>query len=129
MSFEQHYNPKIGAYLATTGQELTQTGYPSVGCETTAWNVARFLKQQGVNPRLEELKPAEENSHLIPSIFDGRVKWYWHIICMVNETAYDPLVGKPLDFEQYVRELFGVSSVLRTTAIDPEELVSLLAVG
>ncbi len=129
MSFEQHDNSEISAYLTKTGQELTQTGYPSVGCETTAWNVARFLKKHGINPSLAELKPAGNNTHLIPNIPSGKTRWYWHMVCMADETVYDPLVGKPLDFDQYTREFFGVPSILRSTAINPEELASLLEVS
>lgn len=123
---------EVNQYLEELGQRLLDNDYKDENgskeaCGAIANDVARLLLRNGVEPRIDELRPIPSSSdrfshpELFPLPFQGRVGWAWHTICVVGDIVFDPVAKRPLPFDQYREELFGVP-VAREVSWPTEEL-------
>lgn len=105
-------------YLQKTQQKLSN-GYrwedsgAIASCSGIAKEVAEILLPEqpsllhvrgGTGPYAESLIPKCYEG--IDDGFGGRVGWGNHIVCAVEKTVFDPIVGKPVDLETYATTVF-----------------------
>lgn len=110
--------PLVMDYLSKKHQTLkndyrTEDGKYSEHCGLISIEIAELLLQEGERPSLNFVRGNEvkesgliHNRPLLPKIYEGRVSWGVHIVCAVGNTILDPMVGKPMNAEDYRREVF-----------------------
>lgn len=110
--------PPVMDYLRKKHQTLkkdyrTEDGKYSEHCGLIAIDIAELLLQGGERPSLKSVRGDEvresgfvHNRSLVPKIYEGRVSWGGHTICAVGDTIFDPMVGEPMNAEDYRREVF-----------------------
>lgn len=102
-------------YLGRTHQELKQHYDVSpVGfCQYYAGGLATRLLNEGREPfimiiqemiRLGEF--TKETKHLFPRLYGGKVIFGGHLVCCDGKEALDPLVGKPVNLDDYTNITF-----------------------
>lgn len=115
--------PGVNRYLKEVGQKLIDIEYQGAACRSVAVDVAEVLIRHQIRPFTEELTPDSEDPsvRLIPLVFGGKVRWPWHTICTSEDVVFDPLVQRPLLYDQYLKKMFG-APVIRRLEYDPRGL-------
>ena len=101
----------VQEFMAAKHQEMKETYQDE--CVKVAVEMAKLFTQHGYRPRLMGVRGkrvdtgfASFNHPLTPKKYEGRVSWNDHVVCELDGTVYDPMVGKPLPREEYLRTVF-----------------------
>ncbi len=125
--------PSVIEYLRKKHHTLkndyrTEDGKYSEHCGLIAIDIAELLLQGGERPSLKSVRGDEvressfiHNRSLVPKIYEGRVSWGGHTVCAVGDTVFDPMVGKPMNAEDYRREVF--TETVNFGEVVPEEFI------
>ncbi len=108
---------KVLNYLRTRHQTLRNDYMMSNGedekCSSIACEIAELIIQEGWRPYIMEISEQFHNEswqlehkHFMPQIYDDRVEWIRHYICCCHNTVYDPLLGVPIELNQYNQVAF-----------------------
>lgn len=104
----------------------TEDGKHAESCTLIACDIAKLFLEGGEKPSLlsvrgELLSDGINNRSLVPKIYKGRIRWGGHVVCTNGETVFDPMVGKPMNKEEYAREVFDGPAVLEEAV--PSEFI------
>ncbi|HET7673549.1 MAG TPA: hypothetical protein VFK11_03500 [Candidatus Saccharimonadales bacterium] len=129
-----HDTPELGEYVGKIQHEIKKMeGYP-FSCGLIAIDIAKILRDS--TDDIEDLtvvdlrgKGAENSSvrpPLVPKRFGGVVKWGAHLICVGDETAFDPILDEPAPFDAYMDETFTAKPDVFQTfeGLELEELIA-----
>lgn len=99
-------------YMKNMHEELTKNNYKTpegedYDCSIIAQEVAFRLTAEGKEPVIKVFPHIPETDNLEPSIFEGNVQWHRHQVCSCDGKIYDPLLGKPVNENEYTGLLFG----------------------
>lgn len=103
----------------------TPDGEYSESCSIISAEVVKRLLAEGKNPVIMKVSDSvEENGfvmsrRLVPSIYEGRVTWGAHAVCCCDGLAYEPVLGMPIQIEEYCKLVFGKEMTM-TVYIDSE---------
>lgn len=80
-------------------------------CSLIATEMAKLLKTEDKNPRIiavhgEKLDSVGNTATLLPTPFEGRIKWGAHVVCEAEGLIYDPMMDSVLPKEDYVDRAF-----------------------
>jgi len=64
------------------------------------------LLYQGERPSIVRIRPASREEMIMPVLFPNK-HWYYHDVCSVGNTMWDPMMGEPLSRDQYFPGAFG----------------------
>jgi hypothetical protein len=83
-------------------------------CALIALDVADLLVAVGQEPYVVRLIGNNvveggftRAKNLTPKIFEGRVSWEAHLVCVCNGLVFDPMLGQAVNLESYAKEVFG----------------------
>jgi hypothetical protein len=83
-------------------------------CALIALDIADLLVADGQEPYVVRLVGNDviENGfthakNLTPRIYEGRVSWEAHLVCVCDGLIFDPMLGQPVSLEEYSRKVFG----------------------
>lgn len=98
-------------YLADKSASLSHDYGKNIECARIAIIVARIIISEGGNPQIlritnKSIDAFGKLKELIPRRYLGKVKWLEHTVCENDDFVYDPLVGKPLEKEEYLATIF-----------------------
>lgn len=74
-------------------------------CNYIAKEVAKRLFVEGKKPYIVEV--TSDSFNLEVKRYRGRIAFLNHFICCVDGKAYDPILGWPVNIEDYCKEIFG----------------------
>jgi len=105
-------------------------------CATHACRVAALLLREGRAPWIARLRDIEmrgsERFHgpLVAQRYLGRggTTWTTHYVAGAGRELYDPIVGAPIDVDQYAVAVFG-REIPIATFLDAEATARLIAAG
>lgn len=88
----------------------TSDGNHAQSCSLIATKVASLLKKEGGSPQIliiTGMKVDSVNTEtLYPRRYEGRVKWGGHVVCECGGVVYDPMLGIPVNTEEYLKTAF-----------------------
>lgn len=101
-------------FWATTRATIEQEyrfGTKDNYCRVVAEHIAEILHANGQEPSIVRL----EHPHmLIPLIYERRIRWEWHEICIARDLAYDPIHElPPMTLEDYITGTFLKSEYIK----------------
>jgi len=92
-----------------------------ITCPSLALRVGSFLLEEGANPYVMSVCPADEcHGRLSPRAYGGRVKWRFHMVCCCDGEAWDPLVGVPVPLDGYCQQAFGEKLPMKVAFTEEE---------
>jgi hypothetical protein len=96
----------------------TSDGKHAEACSLIAIDIARILLAEGKKPKLVLI--SGKTGLLKPIQYGGRVSWGGHTVCVCEGLAYDPMIGRPLPINEYIRQAFGSDVEVKTTISEEE---------
>lgn len=109
------------------------SGQGAEACGLIAANVAKMFVTMGEKPMLLGINPRKVaeggragGESLEPRIYEGRVSWGGHVVCVNHDIVYDPMVGEPKGLSEYKETIFTepVESEVLVSADDIENFVN-----
>jgi hypothetical protein len=93
---------------------ITEDGVHSESCYAIATEIAELLKKHGEKPYImsargnwEETQGVRYRRSVTPKIYSGtKVSWGCHLFCANGNIVFDPIVGKPMEIEEYRTTVF-----------------------
>jgi len=77
-------------------------------CAAIAYVAGKKLLREGCFPTIEKIVASyQEDKKLIPIRFGGRVRWDAHFVCVCNQHAFDPVIGRIEPCTTYTIKMFG----------------------
>jgi hypothetical protein len=97
-------------------------------CTLIAVDIAKMLLDSGERPELVRVQGPQitqggwvGNEPVIPKIYEGRVRWGAHVICVSNNIVYDPMIGEPKPLAEYINNTF-IGPVETKTTVSKDEI-------
>ncbi len=83
----------------------------SESCQHIYDEVAELCRKHGYEPKRYHVRGQKKADgvntyNLKPKRYHGIVGWGGHLVCVVDNTVLDPLVGIPLSIEEYAQTVF-----------------------
>ena len=80
-------------------------------CTNLAKEVTRLFISDGKRPKIIRIGRQDSEGHfldrLFPKIYEGHEGWRYHDVCILDSRVYDPMVGVPLELDDYFEKYFG----------------------
>ena len=98
---------KTLAFLESEHKKLTQQYSNN---RFLANEVAKLLMEDGLAPHIEMVYEVRDDQVVLflPQIYEGKMSpWHAHFVCCTENQAFDPILGYPINKENYTKELFG----------------------
>jgi hypothetical protein len=107
----------MNGYLREDYRDESELGYSS-SCTLVAIELAKKLAEEGRNPQIFTITGAVTDSvgntkALVPKVYEGRITWGAHVVCVADGVVYDPMLSTPLPVEEYLTEAFNQPVVMR----------------
>jgi hypothetical protein len=114
-------NPRarVDKFMDECKTAIQDSGMYPLHCRDVALSIASLLKEDAGEPYILELydgdydeavsdKPPQVEPKALSGTFDERGPFAWHWVCGSGDTVYDPIVGGPMDKQEYLQEAFVV---------------------
>jgi len=79
-------------------------------CGLIAAELADRLLHEGLSPYIMTVSQKNESDYqrtIKPLLYGGTIEWNRHQVCCCNKKTYDPLLGHPVDLDDYCVQTFG----------------------
>jgi len=88
-----------------------ENGHYSQACGEIANEVVRKLREDGRKPSIWIVTGISigdaRTKELVPLVYEGRIRWGGHIVCVDEDLVYDPILEKPEPMDSYGITAFG----------------------
>jgi len=91
----------------------TPSGQHSEHCGLIANALAKLLIEAGKEPYIMLVTEDVHKNGFVytkdlePLIYNGNVSWGSHLVCCCENVAFDPMIGNPVNIDQYTQIVFG----------------------
>jgi len=105
----------------------TPDGKYAESCTLIAIDIAKILLSEGKKPEIIFVTGKRiDNPHIIaseslrPTQYSGKISWGGHVVCACEGMIYDPMIGEPVQTEDYAHKAFGGDIEMKTTVTQDE---------
>lgn len=96
-------------------------------CSQIAYDLMKLLKKEGKDPDTAHLEGRTVTESIwpepiFPRVYEGRVAWRQHYVCVESGLVYDPMLDHPEPIDEYMQTAFTVpfTQLYDTSLYTPE---------
>lgn len=103
----------VSSFLLHKGKNLMETPEEIKHSNVIAFEVAKYLINEGKNPEIRCIQAKEENGYRKPISFKKLpgMEIQNYSVCVVEDTVFDPLYGEPALLADYLANAFATKEV------------------
>lgn len=110
---------ELNPYLATLHEDIIRDYNRDVNgkfrnCQTLAADIYKQLTLLGQNPSV--LWMYADRNGLKPRLLP-KLQWWAHVVTCIDDTVFDPLIGRPVKMNEYMNEAFENNPAVKITRI------------